>query len=161
MRTNLQTPLSRRLAQSSTDDMPATMAALAAELRTIPILVGSLLVIVSNRLWEIDRLSDEDVFFPGLWPWWTILAALLCFLYAWKPTNRWFLALSGALAVTAMASRAFAVMFRLTEGTTGLADASLHLAGAIYTLVALLLAYVWVKILRPASTLLRRARDAN
>ena len=131
---------------------------LARQVRIIPAIVATMCLIIANGLWVLrDEVMGSD-FFPELWPYWMLAAGFLCFLYAAKPANRWLMAASGTAAITGFAGRAIAVLLGLVNTTnrTNLIAVQAHIAGATYTLCAILITIVWVRVLRPATTLLER-----
>lgn len=137
------------------------MPGLVAEVRAIPAIVGVMMVMLSNRLWVLDTIAEDTGPLPWLgafWPWWFLAAGIACTaLFLW-PHQRAVMAVSGAMVVSGLAWRAVAVMLSLVEGTSGFAAVQLHIAGIVYTLAALLTAVVWLRVLRPAATLLARTR---
>lgn len=133
---------------------------LVKELRAIPIIVGLATLLVANRLWVINDLFDDGKFVPGLWPWWMLAGGIACLVYAFNFKSLFLLSLSGSMVVSGYLARAIAVGYQLTDGSSGLLGAQLHLAGAIYTLSAFALGVVWYRVLRPATGLLR-IRDTH
>jgi hypothetical protein len=134
------------------------MTLIVRELRVVPLFVGLACILLANRLYAIDQTFNDHDFYPALWPWWMLAAGVACLWYAAVPADRWAMALSGSLASSAMFARAVALALDLIDGGSVLARPQVHVAGIVYTLTAGLIAVVWVRVMRPASTLLRRRR---
>lgn len=134
------------------------MASLISEIRVVPFFMGAAMLFLANRMWELGVLFDEGEiplnWFGGVWPWYYLLASLLCFAYSMFPHRKELLAFSGALAVTSFASRAISVLFSIAEGTSNIADVQYHIAATVYVVAAFSTAIVWVQICRPATNLL-------
>lgn len=140
-----------------------TIVWVVRELRVVPMVVGLASLLIANRLWEINRLAEDGYgqtfFLPSLWSWWMLAAGVASVAYACWFTSRVLLAISGALVVAGLMSRAVVVVFQLADGSTSLLEPQLHVAGSVYTLLSFLVALVWVRVMRPATSLLRRALD--
>ena len=122
-------------------------------LRVVPVLFAVLMAALANRLWTLDQqVDDPTAFYPGLWPWLALAAAVACVAYAVTFESRALLAVSGALCVVVPAARAVAVLLAIVENAAALTSAQLHIAGLIYTGFAACAAWVWVYDLRPATT---------
>ena len=124
-------------------------------------LVAVILLGFANRLWELDQIASDGTWYPSLWPWWFLAAAVATVLWVVCPWRRWMLAVSGALVVSAFVSRAVAVGLAIADGTTGLLTVQLHIAGIAYTGLALAAGWLWVHDLRPLSAVTRGARQGN
>ena len=134
-----------------------------AQIRLVGVVAALVMVLLANRFYVLDRLSvgDTDSPLPWLgtfWPWWYLAAGAACGGLALRPSSARLVALSGAMVVAGFTWRAVAVVLAFAEGSAELQSVQLHIAGIVYTIVAALSAYLWVREIRPASYLLRSAR---
>ena len=138
-------------------------AKLIRELRLIPACIGAASILMANRLYEVHQLAlaeaVQTTFYPYLWAWWMVIAGVLCCAYSIKMANRWLGGIAGAAVISGFASRALAVIIQLQQGTSSLPDAQLHVIGIIYTVAAFSVYTIWIRLLRPATSLLAKAED--
>lgn len=103
--------------------------------------------LVAERMATADAV--DGVVLDGLWP---VLFALgaaatgVLVVRIWS--RRWWVA-AGALVFAGALSRAVGLAAALVEGTVPFSAAQAHIAGIIWTLVALLLAVTWLWLLGP------------
>lgn len=132
--------------------------AMLRELRLVPAFIGISCFLLSNRLYELSLLPPLVTSFePYYWAWWMLISGCLCVLYSLHFSSRWLFAFSGAATVTGFMSRAMAAIFVIiSEDESASAFIQLNIAGIIYTLVSGTIYVIWTRLLRPATTLLRR-----
>jgi ABC-type Na+ efflux pump permease subunit len=137
------------------------VAVLVRQAQLFAVVTGLALLAIANRLYEIARLDLPSYFFPGLWPYWFVVAGMLTLGWSLRPDSRCLLILSGAFTVSAMVSRAVGTVLQLTEAGTMLTSPQLHVAGLVWTGLAVSLAYLWTTDFKTATHLTRRSCDGR
>ena len=138
--------------------MAQLVGLLAKQAQAFAAVTGLALLAISTRLWEL-AYSGTATFYADLWPWWFATAGILTLMWAVRPESRLLLATSGAFAVSAMVSRAMAILLQATETAATLTTPQLHIAGLVWTGLAASLAYIWLTDFRAVSDLIRAGCD--
>lgn len=114
--------------------------------RLVVAVTGVYLLFAATQLRTLHDLDDAGL--RTVWPWWFAAAGVACILFALFPTAD-LLALSGALAVSACAGRALAVLLLITRLYGGTIPARAPLAAATWAALASLIAVMWLRVFRP------------
>lgn len=123
--------------------------------RSFALTLAVVLLVIAQRLFAVQNGSPIDnLLDPAVWAWLFVAAGVTTALYALNPTSRRLLALSGALTVSAMLSRAFATLLAITEASDSLTSPQLHIAGMVWTALGVACAYVWSTDFRAVTNLL-------
>lgn len=113
------------------------------------VVVGSFNVFVATRLAFMP--AGESTFLPAIWPLWFLVAGVACLWFASMVHSDLGMALSGALTVTAYASRAVAVLVDIQRGALQVSEPRGHVFVALWVLSAVLVAFIWLRWLKPIS----------
>lgn len=139
--------------------MKASIRHLADDMRVVPIIMGLGAMLVANRALAINVGPTEFGTFDALFSAWLWTAGFVSLAYAAWFSNRWLMAISGSLLCTGLLSRAVAVIFRLADSTQNLTNPQLHIAGIIYTLLALTTFIIWWRVMAPLLRLRQALED--
>lgn len=97
--------------------------------------------------WQLHTAGDfAGIDLAAVWPYWFAAAGVACVVFAAAPHPN-LLAVSGALAVTACAGRSLAILLLISRA--GASPARGPLAAATWAALAVLLAVLWLRVLRP------------
>lgn len=115
--------------------------------RGVVLAIGAFNLAAARLLAELNG-RDGITFAKGLWPWWFAAAGALCVLYAftWSPTP---MRLAGSLTTVAYAGRCGAVVYAIQAGTSTSPPGRVGLVAITWAVLATVVAYVWVRVLRP------------
>lgn len=129
--------------------------------RAFPFFVGLVCLFLAERLWALEdaaAITQTATWAIQVWPWYALATGLVTVAYGFFPRNVYLLAMSGAMVVALFVSRALGVVFQITEGSTKLSPPQLHIAGIMYTLGAVACVFIWTKVLRPSTHILKASR---
>lgn len=95
---------------------------------------------------------------PGgsFWPLAFVVAGISTLALEFAFTSRTLLALSGAIGITAYASRSLLVFVAFTRGDAAVSDERAQVGVGVWIVLGLLVGYIWIRVLRPLSEVRRR-----
>jgi hypothetical protein len=117
-------------------------------------LVGLSSLFAASRLFYVTDTTVQP--WPRLWPILFAVSGLACLWFAWCSLEvrcRFLtaaLSWSGALTITAYTSRALILALTAADNDTAIQTAKLHLGVAVWLTLALVIAYIWLHVFRPA-----------
>lgn len=107
--------------------------------------------------WRFAETPDlTPVPLGSIWPLAFVVAGFLTLALEFSFTNRMLLALSGALGITAYASRSLLVFVAMTRGQASVSDERAQVGVAVWIVLGVLVGYIWIRVLRPLSEVRRR-----
>ncbi|GEM_PF-4318461 len=110
-----------------------------ARTRATILVIGVLLAVAAIAYYQGRNV---EVYLPWLWPAWLAVAAVACFVFAWRlDSPRWWQA-SRILTVIGVLSRVASIAFRAVKGELASSWSGVG-SSAIYMLAAVVLYRVW------------------